>query len=225
MLKRFHNKHEGETCVIMGNGPSLKDCPLELLDKYITFGANKVYKLKRRNGSGFVPNYYTVIDEHMIHNVTSVITQPLFDPDAMFIRRPYPVPGSYQINCVVQPGYSVNINNAVVMGGTVTYGQIQIADYMGFDIALLVGVDHDYGDAIPASPGAVFVAEGEDQAHFDPEYFTPGEIYAAPELEGSLQFYRFASDVWKAKDKRIINLTPGTKETAFEKGTYDDWLG
>ena len=247
MLRKFKNLHEGEIGLVIGNGPSLIDCPRELLDKYVSFGANKIYTMydwerftadnprvpvevqeKLKVFDGFVPNYYTVIDEHMIHNIAAdlndLVTQG-YNPEAMFIRRPYPVPGSYQINTIVHAGWSNNINKAVVMGGTVTYASLQIAHYMGIRTVLLVGVDHNYPTFEGAPQGAIFQQEGgQDEAHFHPDYFKEGDFYAAPALVGSHAYYEQARVVFEQEKGRVINLTPGTKETAFEKGTYDEWL-
>ena len=221
MLTKFKDIHEGEVGLIIGNGPSLADCPRELLEKYITFGANKIYLLE-----GFTPNYYTIIDEHMLHNCAPALQDGSYKPDAMFIRRPYPIPSCYHINTIVHPGWSYNINKAVVMGGTVTYANLQIAKYMGIKTALLVGCDHDYsGGLAGAPPGAIFQADMEvDPDHFHPDYFKVGDFYAAPELEGSEKYYAVARMVFEKDKGRVINLTPDTKEKALEKGTYKEWL-
>ena len=223
MLRKFENIHEGEVGLIIGNGPSLAECPRELLEKYITFGANGIYKM-----DGFMPNYLTVIDEHMVHNVGPALQEIQLGegpkPDAMFIRRPYPITGCYHINCIVHAGWSLNINKSVVMGGTVTYANLQIAFYMGIRTAILVGVDHDYPSMVGAPGGAIFQMEGKDIDHFTDDYFEDGRFYAAPELAGSEAAYVMARMVYEDNGGRIINLTPGTKEEALEKGEYAEWL-
>ena len=220
MLTKFKDIHKGEVGLIIGNGPSLKDCPRELLDKYITFGSNKIFLME-----GFTPDYYTIIDEHMLHNCAPHLTGE-YNPVAMFIRRPYPIPGAYHINTIVHEGWSFNINKAVVMGGTVTYASLQIAYYMGIRTALLVGIDHNYsGGLADAPPGAIFQADiEEDPDHFHPDYFKVGEFYAAPELDGAEAYYYIARQVFEKDDGRVINLTPDTGEDVLEKGKYDDWL-
>ncbi|MDH5508619.1 MAG: hypothetical protein OEZ02_15460, partial [Anaerolineae bacterium] len=144
--------------------------------------------------------------------------------DAMFIRRGYPVRGSHQINTVVEAGFSKDINEKVVMGGTVTYANLQIAYYMGFSTALLVGVDHRYGKYECKQPGSTFIAEGADDAHFHGSYFGDGRIYNAPELNGTVRMYALADKVWRAAGRRIINLTPGTALDVFEQGAFADWM-
>jgi hypothetical protein len=219
MLRKFKDLHAGETCVIMGNGPSLIDVSRTLLANYPTFGVNKVYLLK----GGYIPTYYTVIDEQMLMNISKHISTDDFAPKAMFIRRPYPIPGCHWINCVVESSFSRDINEKVVMGGTVTYANLQIAYYMGFTTALLVGVDHDYGKYNRKTPGGKFLAQGSDNAHFHPDYFTHGEIYNAPELKGTEIMYALANMVWMKDNRKIINLTPDTKLEEFDQGKYQEW--
>lgn len=218
MIKDYENKHKGETCIVIGNGPSLKDCPRELLEAYPTFGANKIYLLE-----GFTPTYYTVIDQHMIHDCAKRLFKGDFKPEGMFIRRPYPIPGSEQILCEVGSGFSTDIEDRVIMGGTVTFANLQIAFYMGFETALLVGVDHHYPQMKDKRPGFVFQAKGEDENHFHPEYFAEGQMYAAPELEGTEFHYGVAKQVYEKHGRKIINITPDSKLDVFERGTYKEW--
>lgn len=224
MLRKFKDIHKGETCIIIGNGPSLKAAPLELLKKYPSFGANKIFLLNdgSQHEGGYIPTYYTVIDQYMIHSCTPRLMAG-YAPQEIFIRRGFPVPGSNQINCVVEAGFSTDINDRVVMGGTVTFANLQIAYYMGFTIALLVGVDHSYSGIAEKKPGSVFVAEGEDVDHFHSEYFEPGHIFAAPELEGATRSYELARRVWEADGRKIINLTTATKLNVFDFGIYKHW--
>ncbi|GGZ76675.1 6-hydroxymethylpterin diphosphokinase MptE-like protein [Algibacter mikhailovii] len=51
----FRNKHKGESCIIMGAGPSLKDLPVEVLKKFTVIGTNSSYK-------HYVPDYNVIVD-------------------------------------------------------------------------------------------------------------------------------------------------------------------
>ena len=61
-LRRFHNIHQGETCVIIGNGPSLDKTDLFKLDHYVTFGSNRIFD------KPFTPYYYCIIDKRMMRS-------------------------------------------------------------------------------------------------------------------------------------------------------------
>ncbi len=218
MLSKFKDIHAGLTCIIIGNGPSLADCPRSLLQKYDTFGANRVFLLD----NGFTPKYYTVIDQYMIHTCAPFLGD--YHPDEMFIRRGFPIPGSNQIRCTVENAFSLDINEKVVMGGTVTYANLQIAYYMGYSKVLLVGVDHEYKGVDHVQPGTVFLADKPDVDHFTEDYFTRGSLYAAPELKGTEFSYQLAKEAFEADNRKIINLTPGSKLKVFERGQYKEHI-
>jgi hypothetical protein len=215
------NYHDGETCIIIGNGPSLNDCPRRLLNKHITFGSNKIYALP------FQPNYYCIIDKAMLKACMPVLRQGWRPQYQMFLRAEACLPDNYPIYPVRLGGWSKDIDNLIVMGGTVTYAMLQIASWMGFRKFLLVGVDHYYPKAGKGQPGGKFVAQGSDPDHFETEdgtpYFEPGETYNRPELKGTTIAYQWAREYFEQCGKECINLTPGSKLDVFERGTYDDF--
>ena len=49
------NSHEGETCIVIGNGISLKDVPLEFLKSHPSLGCNRIFMLE-----DFIPTYYSL---------------------------------------------------------------------------------------------------------------------------------------------------------------------
>ena len=54
-LRNYYNTHAGESCVIMGAGPSLNDIPAEFLNKLTVIGTNLSFKYHQ-------PDYWVVID-------------------------------------------------------------------------------------------------------------------------------------------------------------------
>lgn len=215
-LTRFKDIHKGETAVIIGNGPSLDKTPLgELAEKYITFGSNKIYR------KPFTPDYYAMIDREMIEACLPLPKN--FTPQS-FIRAEYCT--GNPIYPIVVNGFSLDINNFVVMGGTVTYVLLQIAHYMGLDTVLLVGVDHSY--VTQKLTGHKFVAGSKDPDHFTCEdgkpYFETGKTFNAPELQNTAANYAIAKELFEKQGKRIINLTPETKLDVFEKDTWSNWI-
>jgi hypothetical protein len=220
MLRKYHNTHSEETCVVIGNGPSLNDTPLKKLsENFTTFGSNKIFLYP------FTPNYYVVIDHDMMHDCSEQLISKNFSPPVVFVPRGIPIPGSNQMNLTVEFDFSLNINEKVVMGGTVTFAMLQIAFYMGFTTALLVGVDHNYpGASKGGKPGHKFVANGPDLDHFDPNYFTTGRIYNRPELEGTERYYQLAKEHYGANGRKIINLSADTKLDVFERQKVAQWV-
>lgn len=214
-MDRFYNIHSGETGLIIGNGPSLKNVPLEFLKKYTSFGTNRIYLM-----DGFTPTYYVSVNplvvEQSIEQING-LTSAKFIPKQFASR----IPGAFPLVSHYSPCFSMNPRAYVYEGYTVTYVCMQLAYFMGFDTVLLVGVDHRF--SFQGSPNEERVAEGPDPNHFHPEYFSNGTHWNNPDLERSEESYRMAKDVFDRDGKRIINLTDGSALDIFEKGEVENW--
>lgn len=214
MWNELKNKHAGETCLIIGNGPSLKDVPLTFLKKYPTLGSNRIYIL-----SDFVPTYLTCINP-------VVLEQFFYDFDGVkttkFIRAGYDhlVSGSLPLHSSAFPMFSKNPSVCVYEGFTVTFVSMQLAWWMGFTTVLLVGVDHRF--TFSGVPNQEMKADAVDVNHFDPNYFS-GCQWNNPDLEGSEHAYKIAYNVYKQDGRKIINLTQGTALEVFERGEITEW--
>ncbi len=220
-LTRFHNIHPKATCLVVGNGPSLDNVDLVEIQtrfpKLTTFGSNQIYR------KPFTPTYYSMIDKEMIEACLPLPES--FNPKESFIRAEYAFKAN-PIYPIVENGFSLDINNFVVMGGTVTYVLLQIAYYMGFETVLLVGVDHSY--ETQKLTGHKFVAGKQDPDHFTcadgQPYFETGKTFNAPELQNTTRMYAIAKEVFDKSKRRIINLTPNTKLDVFQKDTWSNWI-
>ena len=65
-LKKFHNKFDNETCVIIGNGPSLNLIDFDLVSPLKTFAVNGIFY--KTDELGFVPSFYVVEDGAVMNN-------------------------------------------------------------------------------------------------------------------------------------------------------------
>jgi len=216
-IKDLDNYHEGETCVIIGNGPSLKDVPLSFLDKYPTFGSNRIYLL-----SDFTPTYYAAVNPLVISQYSEEISAITC---TKFIRSSLArlIDGATPIKSSKNPfGFSVSPYISISEGYTVTYVLMQLAYYMGFTRALLVGVDHRY--TYHGKPNQMMYANGRDTNHFSEEYFADDVQWNNPDLEKSARAYQVAKIVYEGAGREIINLTPGTALDVFEREELEKWI-
>jgi hypothetical protein len=210
MYRHFDNLHEGETALVIGNGPSLRDVPVEFLCRYPTFGANRVY-LK------FQPSYYVAINPLVVEQNKTDIRR-LSCPK--FIRAGMGIP-SYALYSATKQPFSFEPLSWVNEGWTVTYVSLQLAYYMGFTTVLLVGVDHRY--QFDGKPNEKRIMTGDDPNHFDPTYFK-GQEWNNPDLAKSGNYYGVAREVFEAAGRRIINLTEGSALDVFERGEIASWM-
>ena len=209
----LYQKHKGQECLIIGNGPSLKNVPLDFLKKYPSFGTNRIYLL-----DDFTPTYYCSVNPLVIGQFTEDIAKieaPKFLP-AQFCFDESCLP----LQSSGIPVFSQDASAWIYEGYTVTFVCMQLAYYMGFDTVLLVGVDHSF--KYDGRPNEQRLLDGDDPNHFSKDYFR-GVQWNNPDLVRSEHAYKLARAAFEVRHKRIINLTPGTKEQALEKGNIDDW--
>jgi hypothetical protein len=204
-------------CLVLGNGPTLKDMPRELLAKYPTFGSNRVYLL-----GNFTPTYYACVNNVMLQQIIPEIL-PLQCEKYIKAKFSHLVPDSTPLNDIGCDGlFSFHPDKYVWEGYTVTYVLLQLAYWKGFEEVGLLGVRHEYN--CEGKPNELQRITGEDINHFAPDYMPPGFVWNLPDLENSERAYGMAKQVYTSAGRRIVNLTPGTKLEVFEKGDYTEWL-
>jgi hypothetical protein len=224
-LESLSGRHRGERCFILGNGPSLRQTDLSLLQDEITFGMNRIYLLFPE--LGFATSYYVAVNTLVIEQCAEEIKalpMPKFitwrgrrwlaeDPGTMFVDTDYTGPETF----------SGDVTGRVFEGSTVTYVALQLAFHMGFDEAILVGVDHSFATRGPAN--VTVVSNGEDPDHFAPDYFGKGFRWQLPDLEASERAYRLAQQAFEAAGRRVLDATVGGKLTVFPKVEYRSLFG
>jgi hypothetical protein len=206
--------HAGKTGIIIGNGPSLKDVPINFLTKYPSFGTNRIYLL-----DGFTPTYYVCVNplvaEQSIDEINALPCQKFVcEKWAYKFDNCLPLVSNYR------PHFSLNPQAYIYEGYTVTFACMQIAHWMDFDTILLVGVDHKF--TFTGQPNQEMVLEGDDPNHFSPDYFKCTR-WNNPDLVRSAQAYHLAKTAYENYGKRIINLTEGSALDVFEKGVIAEW--
>ncbi len=221
-LLSFKDKHKGERCVIIGNGPSLNRMDLSFLKQEICFGMNKIYLGFQQ--WDFLPKYYIAVNRLVIQQNAVQISQI---PSTKFISNrgiPYLEPQEDLIFIRTHPDngkpFCSNPIDGLQEGNTVTYVAMQLAYYMGFETVILIGIDHHY--TASGKPHAEVVSQGKDPNHFHPDYFGPGVKWHLPDLVGSDRFYKIAYAYFWVNGRQIIDATVGGRCAVFPKGDYQE---
>jgi len=205
----------GNTCLIVCNGPSLKDIPLEFLEYHPTFGTNSIYKFP-----DFQPTYYTVTGFNLLakQEQRDEIQGVVQGADICFMNRMWAhhFPYNNIVTVLSRRGkmsrqqkiaWSDDPLDAVGIGFTVTYVQLQIAWYLGYRTALMIGQDHDWA---------------KDTLHFYGDTLDPTQAYDDETLrKGSDFVFNIAKKHYEEGGGKIINLTPGTKSIVLP--CEQDW--
>ncbi len=219
-LRSFQNRFAGQRCFIIGNGPSLRQTDLSLLKNELTFGLNRIYLAFPE--LGFTTTYLVSVNELVLEQCAAEMRQlemPKFltwrarhwfkeDERAAFVDTDFTGPETF----------SADACGRVFEGFTVTYVALQIAFYMGFQQAILIGVDHNFKTQGPAN--ATVVSQGDDPNHFAANYFGKGFRWQLPDLAGSERAYRLARHAYEQAGRQVLDATVGGKLTVFPKVDY-----
>ena len=141
----FYQRHTGETCLLVGNGPNLGLTPPERFD-LPSFGMNTAHLWD----GDWIPTYYVTVDQRVMREFGDAIVEKFADVPK-FIPRPnlnkWQGPNFYRY--LHRPG-EMNLDakrkKSLPEDGityrNVMHAGIQVALYMGFTKMLIVGMQH-----------------------------------------------------------------------------------
>jgi len=221
-LEARRDRYQGERCFVVGNGPSLRHTDLSKLAGEFTFGMNRIYLAFDEHD--FKTSCLVSVNDLVLeqcHPDISTLGIPKFvtwrarrffeaSESTLFLDTDYTLPEDF----------NGDATGRLFEGFTVTYVCLQLAFFMGFSQAILVGVDHNFATKGPAN--AVVTSEGDDPNHFSAQYFGKGFRWQLPDLEGSERAYHLAKDAYQADGRQILDATVGGKLTVFQKVDYDE---
>lgn len=148
-LDDFRDRHRGERCFVVGNGPSLQDIDMSRLKDEITLGSNRCFLGYETWGFPFT--YWGVYDKYQIEEYHPVYEANVPADTVKFFPVEYAsvlqVAHGCPVNCIWPTGKPRDFSNdpaRLYVGFTVTYMLLQIAACMGCDPIVLIGADHRY---------------------------------------------------------------------------------
>jgi Protein of unknown function DUF115 len=221
-LAAFRNRHVGEKCFVIGNGPSLNGMDLSLMQGSVRFGLNKIYLLFER--SGLHVDYHVAVNPLVIRQSAAEFAQlrcPSFLAYSAAVDQPVTANNFRYLFTGGDFRFSGDITLPIHEGYTVTFVALQIAYYMGFREVYLIGVDHRF--QATGAPNQKAHMIGPDPNHFDPNYFK-GHDWNLPDLEASELGYRMAQFAYRRQGREIFDATVGGALNVFPKISYEEAL-
>lgn len=217
----YKDKHKGQRCFIVANGPSLKKTDLSLLKNEITIGMNRISLLKTING--FSPTYLAVSDiEIQLKQFTKEfdeISIPKFFPwEVRKIFQNSANTNYYKMR--FSPMFSPNFQKLIGAGKSVTTVCIQLAYYMGFSEVYLIGKDHSYNHDQNGVPGTRIMSNGAETNHFINGYYKKGMKWTLPNYLEEENSYRKAKIAFEKDGRKILDATIGGNLNIFRKVDY-----
>jgi hypothetical protein len=219
-LVQVENIHREKRCFIIGNGPSLRQTDLSKLKAEFTFGLNRIYLLFPK--LGFSTTYLVSVNDLVLEQCAAEMRNldiPKFltwrarrwfgnDPKVTYLDTDF----------TGEENFCPKLTGRIFEGYTVTYVALQLAYHLGFEQAILVGVDHNF--VTQGAANQAIISQGDDPNHFTPEYFGKGFKWQLPDLAGSERAYMMARDAYSDAGRRILDATVGGKLTIFPKVDY-----
>lgn len=227
LITSMKDKHKGDRCFIIGNGPSLRVDDLERLRGEYTFGANRIYEIFDQ--TKWRPTYYFAVDNSFIE--AEIDRLNAFELNKLFLAADESLDLSRIKNAIRIFEYtkfkvnkwndttahiSEDVSQYFSVGYTVTFTEIQAAIYMGFKEIILLGIDFCYS-SVRDKRGRIHTNEGVM------DYFS-GKKYESTVLPyySNLYAYKAAKKYADEHDIKIINATRGGKLEVFERVNIDE---
>ncbi|CAM1348064.1 6-hydroxymethylpterin diphosphokinase MptE-like protein [Tenacibaculum insulae] len=234
-ILNLKDKYKGKRCFIVGNGPSLNKLDLGKLKNEYSFAVNGIfYKTKEM---GYKPNFYVVEDKAVMNDNTKEIND--YDCDYKFFPSIYKPKIKNRKNTFFfnmnrsfynekspyfeTPRFSLDCENRVYAGQSVTIDNLQLAYYLGFTEVYLIGMDFSYN--IPESAkvdGHVIESTEDDVNHFHPDYFGKGKTWHDPKLHNVLKSYKLSKLMYEFDGRKIYNATYGGNLNIFDRVNYNE---
>ncbi len=182
-------------CIIAGNGPSLNDMPVHLLEDMPSFGVNYC---------PFFPDYYVCVDHDILINFPDKISSQIKAAKTAYIaakeaETSYLLQGK-NVHLVWKDENKFKAEK-FMSGFTVVYVALKMAFYLGFDEIHLFGVDH--------SPAWDHYVEG----------YPKGDVNGRKARMQVMEWhYALTQSVYKADGRRILNHSNASKlDLIFER--------
>lgn len=222
-MARIHNSHLGESCFVIGNGPSLTPEDLTTLhDKEIdTFAVNRIFKIFPQ--TTWRPTYYVSTDAVLARDVLPEIEA--IPAKVKFI----PLQNKYYLGIKVkgaryffrndrrrkdQPeGFGLDCTSQVNIRGTVTIACIQLAIHMGYRHIYLLGIDHNF-DKIITENGEIII-DPSVKNYFCEGYDNDVSNEVQHDLGNTTKAYWDLRRFTDAHDIEVLNASRQTKLNAF----------
>lgn len=207
-LKLAYRAEVGETGVVIGNGPSLKQTDLERIADLPTILLNRGYLLGDR-----LPHHISGVCAHdpdilglAGREITAMSTLALIPFESRRLVGDESSVAFLQYNPHLELASRIGLD--LHHGHTAMFWGLQLALHLGWKRILIIGMDHNF---VSRSAGEV------DANHFVSDYVPQGVEVKAPDLQKIERSYALAQKFAQSRGLQILDCTPGGKCTVFER--------
>lgn len=224
-IKQFKDKHKGETCFVIGNGPSMT---IEDLNKIYelgvkSFACNKIFKIFK--DTKWRPDYYFLSDDKIVDDIDlcdiGVSSKLLFYPRKY--KKKLKIGNTFeelQYRWLEEGKFSIDAHKGVYQCGTVIALAIQFAYYMGFQKVYIIGVDFSYNMLSVDEKNKTF--KNGDNNYFIKDYASKGQVLNLSDKRANILGFQAAREGFESNGREIYNATRGGKLEVFKRKNLDE---
>ena len=221
-VESLKDKYKDKPLIIVGNGPSLNQTPLDMFANIPAIGMNKISMIYSR--TTWRPSIVVAVNDLVVKQSS---TDMMYDGIEVYLAWksrglvPSRIRNKYgYFLTLAKQNFSKDISRGVGVSATVTYTALQFAYYMGANPVILLGVDHSF--KVEGSPHQIQKREGTDCNHFDPNYFKSGSYWGLPDLVTSEVGYSLSKDIFEKSGRKIYDATVGGQLQIFDKISIEE---
>lgn len=207
-LDELRAKRTSDTCIIVGNGPSLNRTDMSLLDNTDVFASNFAH-LKE---DLFARTTYLSVVNNLVAEQGAAIFNEI---DSVTKFAPWwlsyclaPSDSMLFLPAIGHPEFSTDLMKNVSWRHTVSFFSMQLAYGLGYRKVAMIGFDHSYRQDTKFVEGETIDQQGDDDNHFDPNYFKAKQWHAA-DVDNMEAMYRLADAAFRQDGREIYNCTDG----------------
>ena len=216
----------GSIGVLICNGPSLADVPVDWLNTHTTLASNSFYAKP-----GLQPTFWFLEGQGHLKKESERLARAKYmdipsavlvnskfawaEEFARFTARIYPITYYTDDGAKIQGFQPRPTRTGHGTANSVTYAMFQYAYEWGFDPLLIVGMDMKFSD-----DGHWHFYDQEEVPEFhEMEYERFLEWRGRAE-----ESYQECANYFDHNGRTVLNLTPDTACQAFEKGDLEEWI-
>lgn len=235
-LEQLKDTHLGETCFVIGNGPSLTAADLTKLKdmEMFTFASKRINVIFDQ--TDWRPDIWAASDLPYIEMYQDEISNlsgfPKLIPAQAILKRGIQIKDAIYFPFLQSERnpqwFNYDILKGVHFWGTITCKLINLAVYMGFKEIYLLGVDNTY--PLKLGEDGKYQIDETKQDHFSKDYATKEQkkvlnkdiddmAHAMEYVQSSFKTVKWFCD---QKDIKIYNATRGGKLEVFPRVAMDE---
>ena len=215
-LRKCIDHRQSDTCIIVGNGPSLNKIDMSLFEGHDVIVSNNVFLSPELMQYA---KFYTVVNYLVAEQSAQHINQMKGVKKILPYWLAYCLnegPETFFMDAVGHARFSTDMFKNMSWRHTVTFYNMHLAYGLGYRKVILTGFDHSYRQQAGIKEGETILSDEPDENHFNGKYFQ-GKKWQAADVDMMEEMYKLAKVAFEADGRQIINATVGGNLELFPR--------